>query len=125
MEALVKLRLCSIDTLRQSSLSPRWTYLNISPRNDLCTASVKQLLAAKLVYCLPASLVSRPSCNEGVILVKTSESWSYRRSTPLHLELVSEYLTAEGTKPIFFPTSDFFFKGIFPKALIFLILFSF
>ena len=36
-EALVKLRLCSIDTLRQSSLSPRWTYLNISPRNDLCT----------------------------------------------------------------------------------------
>ena len=115
-DVFVKLRLCSFDTIRQSSLGPRWTYLNLSPRNDQCTASIKQLLAAKLVYCLPASLVSRPSCIEGVIMVKTSESWSYRRGTPLHLELVSEYLTAEGIKPIFFPTSDFFFKGIFPNS---------
>ena len=73
------------------------------------------LLGANLVYCLPASIVTRPSSSEGVILVKTSESWSYRRGSPLHLGLLSEYLTAEGVKPIFFPTSDFFLKGIFPK----------
>ena len=49
-------------------------------------------------------------------MVKTSETWSYRRGSPLHLGLISEYLTAEGEKPLFFPTSDFFVKCIFPKS---------
>ena len=114
-DALVKHRLCSFDILRQSALSPRWSYLSISPHNEACAGQLKVLLGANLVYCLPASIVTRPSSSEGVILVKTSESWSYRRGSPLHLGLLSEYITAEGVKPVFFPTSDFFLKGIFPK----------